>query len=86
MTSLQFQDYLSNEPMIDDLIDRLTESPVDDFDNEWFIGTLQLSDRYNDNLSVLMSPYGDFEVIPGNIPNDHYDNLIGEGCTIYPLT
>lgn len=85
MTSLQFQDYLSNEPMISDLIDRLNESPVDDFDNEWFIGTLQRNVDTG-NISVLMSPYGDFEVISSDIPNDHYDDLIGEGCTIYPLT
>lgn len=85
MTSLQFQDYLSNEPMISDLINHLTDNPVDDFDNEWFISTLQ-DNVDTGNISVLMSPYGDFEVISSDIPNDHYDDLIGEGCTIYPLT
>ena len=85
MTSLQFQNYLSNEPMISDLINHLTDNPVDDFDNEWFIGTLQ-DNVDTGNISVLMSPYGDFEVISSDIPNDHYNDLIGEGCTIYPLT
>lgn len=85
MTSLQFQDYLLNEPMISDLIDHLTDNPVDDFDNEWFISNLQ-DNVDTGNISVLMSPYGDFEVISSDIPNDHYDDLIGEGCTIYPLT
>lgn len=85
MTRLQLQDYLSNEPMISDLIDHLTDNPVDDFDNEWFISTLQ-DNVDTGNISVLMSPYGDFEVISSTIPNDHYDDLIGEGCTIYPLT
>ena len=85
MTSLQFQNYLSNEPMISDLINHLTDNPVDDFDNEWFISTLQRNVDTG-NISVLMSPYGDFEVISSDIPNDHYDDLIGEGCTIYPLT
>ena len=85
MTRLQFQDYLSCEPMISDLIDHLTDTPVDDFDNEWFISTLQRNID-SGGISVLMSPYGDFEVISSTIPNDHYNELMSEGCTIYPLT
>ena len=85
MTKLQFQDYLSNEPVISDLIDLLAESPVDDFDNEWFIGALK-SSVDADNLSVLMSPCGDFWLRSSTIPNDSYDYFFGERCTIYHLT
>jgi hypothetical protein len=82
MNKFEFREYLSNEPMISDLIQLLQEQYVEEVDADWLISCLERTNK----AAILISPYGDVEALEGDIPEEHLQDLKDEGCTIYQLS